>query len=209
MSSKLPDDKILRELYFDQKLTMAQIGSRYGITTPTVHYHFARLGIRAISRRVNLDRGTLHSLYVDSRLTGGEIAKKLGVGRRKVREELVRYGIRRPGGRLDHFASLHSRSEIKKLYIIQGMHQTEAAAKLGISRKMFRRLLTHYRIEHRHRGGLRRVDIDCDKLRQLYIDERRTAIAIAKIFGCSSRTIRDRLQKLGITLIRGRKDPIK
>ena len=187
---------------------MAQIGSRYGITAQGVQYHLARLGIRAVSRRVDLDRGTLHSLYIDSRLTSREIAKRLGVGRSKVKEELARYGIRRPRG-LDHFASLHSHSEIEKLYIVQGMHQMEAAAKLGITRKMFGRLLTHYRIEHRHRCGPLRIDIDCDELRRLYIDERRTATAIARIFGCSSRTIRDRLQKLGVALVRGRRDPIK
>ena len=207
MPRKVPNAKTLSALYLDQKLTMAQIGSRYGVTAQSIHYHLARLGIGAASR--GLDRGVLQSLYVDSRLSTPQIAAKLGVTSSKVKRNLVRYGIHRPRRLIAHLVSLHSHSDIERLYRLQGMNLTQAAAKLGITRRMFRRLLTHYGITHRHRGGVPRFDIDSDELQRLYIDERRTAVAIAKIFGCSSRTIRDRLQKLGIPIERGRYDPIK
>jgi len=206
MSRKLPDDKTLKALYLNQHLTMQQIGYRYGTTVQGVQKRLAALRVRGISRRVELDREELRALYVDRRLTKAEIAARLRVTKRKVKAELARYGIRRPRA-LAHAASLYSRSDIERLYVIQGLHQIEAAAKLGITTRLFQQLLVHYRIMDRHRCGLPRFDIDSEKLRRLYIHERRTATAIAEIFGCCLDTIRDRLQKLGIPIERGRQDP--
>ena len=51
-----------------------------------------------------------------------EIAIELGVTRAKVAEEIKRHGIARPKI-FDHLASLHSRSDIEKMYIEEGIHQ--------------------------------------------------------------------------------------
>jgi len=151
MVSKLPDDNTLIKLYEDQGLSMPKIGERYGVSRQRVHQRLSELGIRGRRWRSNLDPETLQQLYCLSRFSKQEIASKLGVSPHKVQRALSHYGIRRPKI-AEHLASAHTREEIEQIYVTEGVHQTDAAKRLGMSLPSFKALLQHYGITHRHHG---------------------------------------------------------
>lgn len=48
MRRKKPSDKIIRNLYLEKKLSLRQIGNKYGVTRQAVHQWIKKLGIKAI-----------------------------------------------------------------------------------------------------------------------------------------------------------------
>ena len=205
-NKKVPDGKTLAHLYLKRRLTMTAIAALYGVTAQAVQYGLKRAGVSLISKKITLERETLYSLYVESRLSFETIAKKLKVPASHVEKEIRRHKIRRPLT-LDRLASLHSRAEVERIYVTEGLTQGEAAAKLGTTITMFHALLTRYGITYRHPRMLPKFDIREDDLRRLYVDERRTLSAIAEFYGCARWTVIDRLRKFGIPRGGYRRDP--
>jgi predicted DNA-binding protein (UPF0251 family) len=204
--SKLPQDKILVNLYNKKRLTLEQIGERYGVSRQRVHQRLSALGVGRISRKVVLDADTLRSLYVESRLDTDKIAARLKVSKNQVVCELRRHGIKRPPVR-EYLASVYSQAEVARLYITEGLLQADAAARLGIATRSFRDLLVQYGITYRHAGLPPKIEIPERELRRLYMKDRHTAQAIAEIYGCSDDTVLCRLRSLGIPVERGRREP--
>jgi DNA-binding transcriptional regulator LsrR (DeoR family) len=150
--SKLPDLAILKELYFEERLTLHAIGARYGTSRQAVHERLRRAGVRTNLRwRVILDRKDLSEMYLTKGLGTSEIALALNVSPQKVREQLRRHGLKRPL-RFEHLASKHTRQEIEELYVHRGLTQAKTAKALGMSVPLLQRLLVHFGITFRHQA---------------------------------------------------------
>jgi hypothetical protein len=206
-SGKKPrlSDKKLVDLYVHRRLVMREIAEQYGITRQRVQQRLAILGIRSGQSRTELNIEQLLSLRVDFGLSIAAISAKLQVSAQRVRKELNPHRIPRPKS-VQRLATTHSREDVERLYIRDGLRQAEAAAKLGVSTSVFQHLLQHYGICYRHPTRTPVLQIDSVKLRELYVRDRRTIMAIARIFGCSAATIMRRLVGLGIPIERGRRD---
>jgi predicted DNA-binding protein (UPF0251 family) len=200
---KLPDNQTLTDLYQKDLLTMSEIARRYQSTRQAVQAALASLGIPR-RRSPELDPYVLHHLLVECGLTPGEIAKKLRVTNNRVIKELRRHNIRRPP-RYVQVALRHSRADIERVYKTEGLNQTQAARKLGISRNAFCALLLHHGITYRKTKRPNKPVILEDDLRRLYVDEKRSTSFIAQLFDCDVSTVRLRLSKMGIVLPMGLK----
>lgn len=195
--SKLPPIEVLKDLYSVQRLTLEQIGERYGVTAQRVQQVFAKANIPRNPRpRARVDREALESLYKLEKLPLEEIAAKLGMSTSAVGVALGRYGLKRRGI-ADRFPEPLTKKQIEAIYVKQGKTQKEAAAELGMSVEPFLALLRKFGIMHRHTRHPGYAIPEAE-LRRLYVEDRKTAAEIAKIFGCSRSTIDDRLDRLGI-----------
>lgn len=146
----LSDDE-LRRLYVDERLTMQEIGDRYGVTRQRVQQRLGEMGVAGILRHDSIDETTLRTLYQNHRLSIPEIAAKLKTSSNQVQRELTRHGIRRPH-LTDFFVEKYTREDIERVYITEGLDQIDSAKKLGMGLKRFKEILRIYGITHRHRG---------------------------------------------------------
>ncbi len=97
----------LMALYNDQRLTIWEIGKRFGVSDEVVRYRMKQLNIPRRSkseaakklhlraRKLRLDRSELERLYVLEGLDTPEIGRRFGVTGDTVRRYLVEYGIER------------------------------------------------------------------------------------------------------------------
>jgi DNA-binding transcriptional regulator LsrR (DeoR family) len=209
MLSKLPSDDILAELYSVQRLTMEQIGDRYGVTAQRVQQVLAKANIPRNPRPESgkgIHRDVLAKLYLVEKLPIEEIAAKLQVPPSRVRNQVKRHGLRRRRI-VDRFAEPLTRERVEEVYVRQGKTQVEAAAELGMSTVPFLALLRKFGITHRHSAGVPGYKITEADLRRLFIDENRTPAEIAQILGCSRDTVNERLLRFGIRKKRGYRRP--
>jgi len=199
---KLPDDETLRRHYHKEGLGIREIAERYGTTHEAVRQLLSRFGIK---RREPIAPEVLRHLYVELRLTGVEIAERLGLTISQVKTDLARSGITRPT--FKEIAAKTSKSDVVAVYITEGLTQELAAARLGINLHAFTQLLKKFRIQHRHSPGYplgvpRKLTIDDESLRRVIVDEGRTALDLAELYGCSVDTVIRRLEAIGIRMRR-------
>jgi transposase len=96
-------DRASLEQLLDQGLSLAEIGSRFGLHESTVGYWVEKHGLRAVNRdkfaaRGGLKREELEPL-VEEGATIAEIADSVGRSKATVRHWLIRYGLKTHNGR--------------------------------------------------------------------------------------------------------------
>ncbi len=89
----------LKELYIDKKLSLNQIGKKFGCNGSNIHYWLCKFDIKrrpAYRKKIHIPKTVLEDLYWNKRLSSREIAKKFGIKfGRTVRKKLENYGIKR------------------------------------------------------------------------------------------------------------------
>lgn len=122
-----PPREVLKELYVDQGLPMAEIGRRFGSAPRTVRRWLDEATIPVAPRttrasRRPLPKELLEDLYNGEGLTSREIAEELDVGQRAVLRSLHDYGIpvRFPGPRdrgrpIELLAALYADPEVGRV----------------------------------------------------------------------------------------------
>ena len=89
--------------------------------------------------------------------------------------------------------------ELRRLYLDEKLPPATIAKIFGCNDSTVRNRLREYGIKVRTLSeAMTRIVIPEDDLRRLYLDEGLSAEEIAKIYGCSGRTVFDRLRKYGI-----------
>jgi transposase len=199
---ELVDYDLIHRLYVIDGLNCAEVGAKLGMTTK---HALAQLKRHGIERRKSgwtkptvLDRDLLYKLYVVDGLYIRELKDKFGVGQGVIYNNLRRYGIYYARPRLRQHAVRIERDVLHKLYVSERLSCAKIGVKLGLSRTTIAKELKRNGIELNRRRGRRRFEIDRDPLYNLYVQQGRSAAAIAAMFGTSPTTIMNRLTKYGI-----------
>lgn len=91
-------EKLLRELYVNQKLSLNEIASKFSCNNTNILYWLKKFDIPrrpANQNYIHIPKETLEQLYWKKNLTTSEIAKKFGIkNRRTVHKKLVKHGIK-------------------------------------------------------------------------------------------------------------------
>jgi len=138
-------------------------------------------------------------LYLNDRWSTSQIADLLGVHLQTVINHFKKAGIPlRPQGQT---TSNINPKIIKDLYLQNGLSVKEISAKLNISTSLVRKKLRECGIRVKRSGGHHRaIEVDHDKLKKLYCEDRLTLKACARHFKVSDTVIRRHLGELGIKI---------
>ncbi|MBX3266435.1 MAG: hypothetical protein KF831_06980 [Acidobacteria bacterium] len=101
-----------------------------------------------------------------------------------------------------------STEELVRLYLDKGLSCREIAAHLGVSGQAVHYQLKKAGIELRSVGGVAKK-LDVNKLRRLYLTEKRPLRQIAAELGITTNTIYDHLERHGIPRRSDRAHPVK
>ena len=197
------DKETLAKLYVKEKLSLRAIAKMYGVSYFCVQYRCKQFGIKArpkTSKRIHLDKAILQKLCVEEGKSSKEVAELLSCSFVTVRERCREYGIQLKG---QQFKKI-TKHQLQKLYVAERKSTREIAKVLGCSSETVRTRCKQFGIPLRKaaRDGLK---IDNTALKRLYLLEDRNMTDIAVQYGCSVATISNRLKKLGLTKVRGKK----
>ena len=141
------DEETLRELYWDEGLSIGEVAERFGCARSTVHKYMEEYGIeRRQLKRIDIPGKELRELYVEKELSIQEIADKKECGWDAIRKRLREHGIEVTGGK--------ERVEIpeqklRELYVERGMSANKVADEIGCSRGPVVNRLREYGIDVR------------------------------------------------------------
>ena len=102
-----------------------------------------------------------------------------------------------------------SKTILEELYYGQGLKQREIALQFGVSSKTIGNRMAEYGMTTRSHDDYLYIDIPKSELERLYIVENRTTPEIAKIYGCATSLIYNRLKEHGIPIKPGGWDKVK
>ena len=150
-------------------------------------------------------------LYVDEKKSAKEIAAIYNVEVKKVQWFIKKNNISKHNKcshkiNRDYQVKQVSKEDIIKYYIDENMFLKDAAVKLNISEPTLRKKIQEYGIvkpkelirEH-VMEAYEKINITEEELRNLYLDKNYSSLDIAKMYGCTKRTILLKLKKYGIT----------
>lgn len=83
----------LKRLYEDEKLTLAEVGKRVGVSRQWVHYRLTTAGVKMRSTKKTFPRELLVQLCVVERLPVIKVAARLNSHSKTVAREMRRLGI--------------------------------------------------------------------------------------------------------------------
>lgn len=87
----------LKNLYWNKKLSLSQIGERFYCQGTNILYWLKKLKIKrrpAYRKKIEVPRNVLRNLYWNKKLSSGEIAKMFGIRHsRTIRKKLNKFGI--------------------------------------------------------------------------------------------------------------------
>ncbi|MFQ5978325.1 MAG: helix-turn-helix domain-containing protein [Candidatus Heimdallarchaeota archaeon] len=174
------------------------------------------------------DQKQLHKFYHDKKLSARKIAKMVGCTKNTVFRYLEQHGIEKrsleesqtlsqkktekAGKKQRDYSNsvLNEPEELQELYDDKKLSASEIARELKCSRSTVLRYLEKHRIPKRSLkesctlgkrkqfGGDRAILDDPESLRKLFIDDKMTGPEIAKIIGCTHRTVYLYLKKHSI-----------
>ncbi len=96
MPNPVYDLQELKDLYLIDKLTLKQIGEKFGVSKQAIHsrLQLADVELRPRSRMpLNIDRETLLDLYVNQKLSPAKIGEKFGLTNSAIRQYLIKNNV--------------------------------------------------------------------------------------------------------------------
>lgn len=185
------DCEELRRLYVDEGLSTPAIADRVGLSVSGVGNAMTRCGIQA-RRAPTLDHVNdeeLRRLYVDEELDDADIADRFEVATWAVSRRRRAAGIARDPRRKIRPGPPKSALTAR---ISAGATVAEIATEFAAPAATVRRWLDHAGIANpraRRSTPAKRVVLDVEELRRLYVDQELTAREVGVRFGCSSRLV--------------------
>lgn len=191
------DLNAILHLYIDNRLSLAEVGRRLGVTRQDVHFRVKKAGI---STRLNrpippkFSRRQLKEmqrLYMNEVYSLDRLAQHFGTRRDFLRECLENLGVKlyktnRPRIRLKRLV-LHD------LYVRERLSVRAIADRLGIAQTTVMREMHRHKIKTRPPNAT--IKIDRGKLYDLYVTEKLNQGQVAKILGVCQATIRRALKR--------------
>ena len=135
------NEEELRRLYWEEEMSMAEIGEHFGISHVTVKYWMVKHGIdrreptdpphpndHEVSEKRYEDRELMRRLYIDEQLSQEDIARRLDCCTNTVRRWLRRHDIPvRPKGTRNTDAPWKDEEVLEEMYLEQEMPITQIA----------------------------------------------------------------------------------
>lgn len=89
------DDKEIKKLYIEKRLTTTQIGKKLGTNGTTISRRLKKQGVKVQDRRIrdDLDVEEIKKLYIEEGLSTVQIGKRLGVNHSTINMRLKKQGI--------------------------------------------------------------------------------------------------------------------
>lgn len=203
MQTDPPD---LGELYVGQRLSLAQIGARYGHTADWVRARLVAAGVplRAAGRRARISDDQVRAL-LDQGLRVSEIAERLGVTESPVLERMRARGwtvpARRPRGPSRHAPPPPAPETLRRLYLAEELSVAEVAHRLGVTKHRVTAELQAAGIPRRRPGwidGQPPEPITRAQLTELYLDRGVTVGEVAAALDTTTTRVNAALRRHGI-----------
>ena len=187
------NEKQLRELYENDKLTVWQIAPILGVSATTVSVYLKKFDIPVRQRKIIISTNLLKKVQ-NGKLTVRQIAEKTGADITTVYDRLKEHGIKVPGRRIDL-----PRDMLVKMYVNEKKTAAQIANELGVNRGLVFNNLKRYDISRRPTNSKKRIaEPDKQTLEQMYVNSRMRVPDIGKNLGCSKYTVYRCLKKYGI-----------
>lgn len=195
------EDALIRKLYLQEKLTTAAIAKRLGNRLPSsigtrLHFLGVKVRPRGYGTRFTPEEDALIvRLYVEEGRSTEFIARKLGQPAGTIHYRLKKCGVKpRPSPRV----TPAEEAEIERLYADEKLSHNEIFRRLGRSRQAVLDTLKRRGVEIRQ-PMLRRFTRDEDeRIRRLYLEERRGVSYIAGVLCRAGPAVDYRLTRMGI-----------
>jgi predicted DNA-binding protein YlxM (UPF0122 family) len=145
------DETVLRRLYHDEQLPLAEIAEACGCGEKTIYRWMDKLGVEIGRDKPYQDEDTLQVLYHDENLTLAEVADECDCTVLTVRRWMDKFGIERRDSSAAHFQDKRLLDEnlLRGLYHGERMTITEVGEELDIDRMAIHRALKYHNIERR------------------------------------------------------------
>lgn len=194
MGKPYHDKETLERLYCEQDLTQSEIAERYDVTQALISRWLRKTGVVESEDKPWHDEETLRRLYHEEGLDQSEIADKFGIAPNTVSEWMSKHDITtRP-----HQDAPHKNEDVLRyLYHEERLSMREIGERLDRSTETIRHWLDKHDIKRRDPNTDRHI-IPEDELREMYIERQMSTTDCAEVFGCSPKTISERLDRYGI-----------
>jgi DNA-binding transcriptional regulator LsrR (DeoR family) len=186
--------EVLRRLYFDERLSLAQAAARVGMSRQGIAGRLRTAGFTLRdTNRAKAPTVELARLYFEQGLTLTQVAERLGMTEPSVGERLRRSGYKmRPGSHKPRTST----SELARLYFDEGLSLVQVGTRVGLTRKGVSTRLRS--AGYRLRAGTHpRLALDPKQLARLYFDEGLTLAQVAARVGATAQTVRLHLAEAG------------
>jgi excisionase family DNA binding protein len=182
----------LERLYVKERLTVANVGRRLGISRDSAERLLVRANIpvRRYDGSGLPDIETLARLYIEDKLSTHDLARMFGTHQGTVWRALADAGIpRRPrgSGNRPKWPERISHDDVEDLYVSKGLSIAEVAQLLGVGPDTVSKALRAYGI-HADGAGRRRRCPPRDELVELYVHQGLSTAELAERFGVHRRT---------------------
>jgi len=175
------DCKLLQDLYIVQKLTTREIADKLNIHYATVHAHMKKCGIKGRTRKECIDVATKRG----RKIVGGK------------GEACHSYGV----SKLDEIS--FTKDDLEFWYIKEEWSSKQIAEKYDVSPTMILNYLRKYGIRVRtvkEVGFQRQFKVSKKVLHELYIEQEKPLVEIAKMFEATHHTVKNLLKEYEIPI---------
>lgn len=173
--------KDLHRLYWEEGMSLEEIGEYYGVHDSVVYNHMKKLGVetRKNTPQLHLTKDELYNLYWSEELSLSEIGEKYGFKGVTILKYLKKYGIptRNPIPPTDI-----SRDELNRLYWDEGLNTTQIAEKYGVHHGTISRILTRYDIPIRNLSEMI-LNIKEQRMKEITVDEELMSLVDGLLLG--------------------------
>lgn len=186
------------EMYQNDNLSTSQIAKVLNVHLQTVINRFKKAGIQLKPQGQapnTIDPRKIKDDYETAGMSTSDIASKYDISTSLVRKKLAECGIRakKLGG--SHKAIDIDHSELKIMYCDQSITMRSCAKHFGVSDTVIKRHLKMLEVDIRPSTRNSLIDIDNNKIIDLYWNKRLSLSRVAEVLGCSANLVKDRLRK--------------
>jgi len=181
----------LENLYVIQDLTQTEIAEKFGVDQQTISNWLRKTEVITDEPTPWQHKETLRWLYCERGYDQQEIADLFGVAPNTVSTWMSRHDITtRPHQDAPH----KNETVLRYLYEEEQLSTLALAERFGKSRETIRYWMNKHGIERRS-SNHEQYQIPKERLKELYVDEKQSAVEIAEKYGVSAATVTNRLEK--------------
>jgi len=191
-------DKIVN-LYVNERKSTREIGRILDVSSNTINKKLRELNIKIRDCRIDLDLNKIKDLYINKKKTMKEIGKLMNVGGTTILKRLKKMNVKR---RKDGKKINLDLEKIKDLYVNKQKSIRGISKILKVSIQPIRDRLIGMNIKIRKNigGGKNKLDLDINKIKDLYINQKISCEEIGRFFNTSGATILRRLRRIGVKI---------
>jgi len=199
------DIKRIRDLYLNKKLSITEISKIFCVSRKVIIKRLNEIKVkrREGDDRKNLDVELIKDLYINKRKPMNEIAKILKVSPPTIKLRLKEKGITIRKSSEYEVIDLDL-NKIKDLYLNKKLSSLKIAKILGVCKYTILKRLKEMGVKMKSRREYSwdpyRIQLDEEKIKDLYLNQKKSIIEIGKMFGVSCDTIYNRLKENNIKI---------